>query len=56
MAGRKRPEGPGVWEKFTRDKCLIYHGYGAHMSMLNTGFIDKNAAIVTRILKKEGRD
>jgi thioesterase domain-containing protein/acyl carrier protein len=40
------------WQAFTHDREIVYEGYGLHREMLSPGVIEKNAAVIDRILRE----
>jgi amino acid adenylation domain-containing protein len=47
---KKGKEGFVGWEDFTRNREIVYEGYGVHQEMLAPGFIEKNVEIIDKIL------
>jgi amino acid adenylation domain-containing protein len=56
QAGDKEgKEGFVGWQGFTRNREIIHRGFGLHQEMLSPGFIEKNAAVIDRILRERRR-
>ncbi len=41
----------GDWDRFTSNGCTVYDGFGKHIEMLSSGYLEKNAEIVRKIIK-----